>query len=350
MASTMTPLTGSDDSTLFDAFRQGVSVTTLEQQATGLLPRMSAGSNYKRIVGTPETGFRDIESNALFNDSMVTPTAKALAGVAVSSVPITDAGERIIMVPNHEAERRDFGQPKVFKDEEPFEDFQKFNPVIYLQDDNSTLMYPLVLANASMKDPDQFDGVIEPFTLRSRASRLSPELPFFAHDIRASIMSDASECSRLKAIPIVQFIDNEQSSFDYYEDGIENFGAHLMLLDDEDKLVERIGPVYPGYLTQAESVINPFVESSDTEEFRAGLHINEPLSPGLDPLDPGGMKLALEMMSKYEYTRLDGTTGFVSSHSNEDLLSRHHKSSGAGFTFNNNELGTDSLAFGGLLK
>jgi len=269
----------------------------------------------------------------------------------MSSIPITDAGDKVIMVPNHESERRDFGQPKVFKDEEPFEDFQKFNPVLYLTDDNNTLMYPLVLANASMRDPDQFDGVIEPFTIKSRASRLSTELPFFAHDIRASISSDASQCSRLKAVPIVQFVDNEQSAFDYYEDGIENFGQRLMQLESEEK-PHVIGPVYPGYLTQAESTINPFVESSDTEDLRADLHIIDTTYGGTaaELIDPGGMQIALKMMSKYEYSRADGTTGLMTPHSNEDHLPRHHTSSGAGFTFNNNELGTDSLAFGGLLK
>ena len=62
------------------------------------------------------------------------------------------------------------------------------------------------------------------------------------------------------------------------------------------------------------------------------------------------MQHALKMMEKYEYSRADGSTGFIASHSNEDLLPRHHKSSGAGFTYDNNVLGTDSIAFGGLLK
>ena len=42
---------------------------------------------------TVKGGYRDIESNTIFDDNMVTPTAKQLAGIQVSTSPITDAGE-----------------------------------------------------------------------------------------------------------------------------------------------------------------------------------------------------------------------------------------------------------------
>jgi len=353
MASTMTPVSGSAEE--ITAFRQGVSISSMSQLMSGMMPKFSSGARPKRVL----EGAHCVESNTCFDDSLVTPTIRALDPLttlsgsisfvsgsevwvgAMSTVPMTDAGSRLTLVPNHETERRDFGQPKLFRDDEPFEDFRKFDPVHYIQDDNSTLMYPLILANASMKDPDQYDGVIEPLTIRSRASRLSPEQePDFAHDVRALLLSDSGECSRVKANPIVQYIDFEDTKFDWYEDGLENFGAILMT-DDGPK----VGPMHPGYLTLNESVINPFVESTDWEDLRKELNHSSPAGE-----DPGGMNMALHNMAMSELELSSGITVAVRPHSNNDRLPRHHKSSGAGFTYDNNMLGTDSLAFGGLLK
>ena len=168
---------------------------------------------------------------------------------------------------------------------------KKYNPVQFLLDDNATLMYPLILWNASMKDPDQLDGVIEPLTIRSRASRQNPESPFFAHDIRGLLISDSSECSRLNSVPIVQYIDMEDTSFDWYEDGIENFGARLLYPEGE-----KVGPMHPGYLTQNEATINPYVESSDWEEYHNAINTSNITGDE----DPGNMSLALQRMAKSE--------------------------------------------------
>jgi len=95
-------------------------------------------------------------------------------------------------------------------------------PVAYIQDDVGSLIYPVIMSNVSMKDPDQYDGVLEPLEIRSRASRNSPDAYFIAHDIKGILQSDVAEDSRRRSNPITQFIDNDRTYFEPYEDGVEH--------------------------------------------------------------------------------------------------------------------------------
>jgi hypothetical protein len=95
-------------------------------------------------------------------------------------------------------------------------------PVAYIEDDIGTLIYPIIMSNVSMKDPDQYDGVLEPLEIRSRASRNSPDAYFVAHDIKGILQSDVAEDSRRRSNPITQFIDNDRTHFEPYEDGVEH--------------------------------------------------------------------------------------------------------------------------------
>lgn len=98
-------------------------------------------------------------------------------------------------------------------------------PVAYIQDDIGMLSYPIIMSNVSMKDPDQYDGVIEPLEIRSRASRNSPDAYFVAHDVRGELQSDVASDSRKRSNPITQFINNAITVFEPYEDGIEHMEA-----------------------------------------------------------------------------------------------------------------------------
>ena len=65
-------------------------------------------------------------------------------------------------------------------------------PVAYIQDDIGMLSYPEIMSNVSMKDPDQYDGLIEPLEIRSRASRNSPDAYFVAHEVKGQLQSDVA--------------------------------------------------------------------------------------------------------------------------------------------------------------
>ena len=125
------PTSGSDISTI-EHMLQGVSIKTERQRVLGVLPRLGSGRT------------------------------------------------------DHKVERNAFGQPKEFKDDEIFEELDKFDPVRFINGQD-LLIFPVILSNVSLKDPEQLDGAIEPFTIRTRASLTSIDHPFEAHDVRASI-------------------------------------------------------------------------------------------------------------------------------------------------------------------
>ena len=97
----------------------------------------------------------------------------------IGSLPIITSngfdGETALQI--HAVDIRDFGQPKLFVDDEPFEDIATMRintkissgvtsayggPIAFIEDAGQQ-QYPVILGNVSMKYPDQMDGVIEPF-------------------------------------------------------------------------------------------------------------------------------------------------------------------------------------------
>ena len=115
----------------------------------------------------------------------------------------------------------------------------KSGPVAYIEDDIGMLIYPIIMSNVSMKDPDQYDGAIEPLEIRSRASRNSPDGYFVAHDVKGMVMTEMAEDSRKRSNPITQFIENPYmvkdefnpgtmvigNRLDPYEDGVEHMAS-----------------------------------------------------------------------------------------------------------------------------
>jgi len=143
-------------------------------------------------------------------------------------------------------------------------------PVAYIQDDIGTLIYPIIMANVSMKDPDQYDGAIEPLEIRSRASRNSPDGYFVAHEVKGMLMTDSAEDSRKRSNPISQFIEPTYmiedefhpgemvigNRFDPYEDGIEHMASSPATISFTRT------PVFGGVGTNDMTVTGPYIGST----------------------------------------------------------------------------------------
>jgi hypothetical protein len=195
--------------------------------------------------------------------------------------------------------------PKDFKDDTIFEDMANFNPVSFIQDEGSTLIYPQVLWNLSAKDTDSYDGVIEPLTIRARASRNSIDWPYDPHDVRGAV-SNAAEDVRRRGNMIVDYVFPVDRSVEPYLD--ECF--------EQDTL----GLPQPAYLSDPSDLAPPFEDGTDwedaaerlsgdirsallamresTESFfprgstsaRSGQFVNLEDSPGTDSIAYAGMK------------------------------------------------------------
>ena len=215
--------TTATNSSFIDQFRQGVSVLTMAQRYAGMSPKIAAGSSPIMVLD----GKKIVGHDNFFDETMSAPKAAAVLGTSGSTNPLNSAHGIISFVPNHQMVRRDYGQAKLFKDDEPYEDMAKFNPVAFIEDAGGTMIYPYILWNVSMRDPDQMDGVIEPLAIRSRASRNSIDWPFEAHGV-SGLYLDGAEDSRRRSCPIIQQFNLKSTSMEPFEDGgYEFFGQSV---------------------------------------------------------------------------------------------------------------------------
>jgi hypothetical protein len=263
---------------------QGVELKTFGQVYQGMMPKI-----------------RPINSNILTVD-----------GVRIDNVRVYDENlsttvgtGKIEEFPNFEREERSFGMPKDFKSDVTFEDMDRFDPVEYIKDEGSSLIYPQVLWNLSANELDSYDGVIEPLTIRARASRNSINWPDEPHDVRGSV-SNAAEDVRKRCNPIVDFVFPVDRSVEAYLD--ECF--------EQDTL----GLPQPGFFSEPSDLSPPFEDGTDWEDAanlltgdirsaiilsrestekasprgsvsaRSGWFVNLEDSPGTDSITYAGMK------------------------------------------------------------
>ncbi len=209
---------------------QGVEIKTFDQFYQGMSPKIRPINNPIVVL----EGAR-VDNLSLFNEGLISGIDK----------------KKIEQFPNFEIENLSFGMPKEFKDEAIFEDMDKFDPVKFIQDNGSSLIYPQVLWNISAKDIDTYDGVIEPLTIRSRASRNSIEWPYDSHGVRAAL-SNAAEDIRRRGNLLIDYIFPIDNPVESYLD--EQFGHDTLEVNT------------PPYLTMPTTSSRPYVDGTDWED------------------------------------------------------------------------------------
>jgi hypothetical protein len=209
---------------------QGVEIRTFGQVYQGMMPKIRPLNSPVMIV----EGQR-IDNLKLFDENLSTQVGT----------------KKVEQFPNFELEVLSFGMPKDFRDDTILEDMANFNPVSFIRDEGSTLIYPQVLWNLSAKDTDSYDGVIEPLTIRARASRNSIDWPYDPHDVRGAV-SNAAEDVRRRGNMIVDYVFPIDRSVEPYLD--ECF--------EQDTL----GLPQPAYLSDPSDFAPPFEDGSDWED------------------------------------------------------------------------------------
>jgi hypothetical protein len=263
---------------------QGVVLRTFGQVYQGMMPKIRPlNSNILVVDG------QRIDNLQKFDENLTT-----LVGT-----------KKVEEFPNFEREELSFGMPKEFRDDTIFEDMANFNPVTFIQDEGSTLIYPQVLSNLSAKDLDNYDGVIEPLVIRSRASRNSIDSPFEAHDVRGAL-SNAAEDVRRRGNLIVDYVFPIDRSVEPYLD--ELFTQDTLGLpqppflsnpsdlappfedgtDWEDAAELLSGDIRSALLAMRESTESFFPRGSTSA--RSGQIVNLEDSPGTDSIAYAGMK------------------------------------------------------------
>jgi hypothetical protein len=211
-------------------FLQGVEIKTYGQYRSGITPVVRAGDGSIIIVGG-----RRVDNLRTYDENFST---------AVGT-------EKVEEYPKFETEQRSFGVPRDFTSDSAYEDMQRFDPVVFIEDNGSTLIYPQVLLNTTANNVDSYDGAIEPLTIRARASRNSIDWPYESHDVRGAL-SNAAEDVRRRSNRIVDFVFPVDLSVEPYLDEIF----------EQDTL----GLSQPPFLSAPSDNDTPFTEGSDWED------------------------------------------------------------------------------------
>ena len=245
------------------------------------------------------------------NDSKIVINGKILnedESYDESRVAVLTNNKRTL-VPNHEIEQRDIGYLKLYKSDTPFEDFSSSIATSYIemQGDASTgyqlidLIYPYVLDLPGQLDPGAMDGVIEPFAIRSWATRQSIDRPYSARRVRGAI-ADAHE---------------------------DQFGYCVLI---EQKI----------YSLEKERGVRPFLEYGEDNDrpldIKTGYFANEIIKPSFFE----------EKTKERQFANLAGeefAEALRESDSAFDDIGKIYISSAAGYTFIDKQNGTDSIAF-----
>lgn len=263
---------------------QGVEMRTFGQVYQGMMPKI-------RPINSPILAIDDrrIDNVATFDENLSTDVDT----------------QRVEQFPNFEQEKLSFGMPKEFKDDVAFREMDRFDPVIFIQDNGRILMFPRVLGNLSANDTDSYDGVIEPLTIRSRASRNSIDWPYEVHDVRAAL-SNAAEDVRRRGNLIVDYVFPIDRSVEPYLDecfeqdtlglpqpGFFSEPSDLVApfadgTDWEDAVMELSGDIRSALLLNRESIDQFFPRGSISA--RSGQIVNLQDSPGTDSITYAGMK------------------------------------------------------------
>lgn len=248
----------------------------------------------------------NIDPNA-FRSGIDTTTIDAFRqGVEITQQKHFDQGSVKIHAgePGHQLRQTVFGMDYTSLEKKTwFKDNEKFNPrtFIGMQESKSYITdnlftFPIVTDSDSDVDSRNYDGVIEPLTIRGIVEFNSLCVPFEAHDIKGDFMGGNTDTSRGS---------NQILQVDYFNTSTRP----VAYLDRE-------------YFIWEKTKSAPFLDEKNPE------------------FDKNSLEGKWLPDFLYAIQKMSGST--------DTYVSSKQKSSSAGWDYENNIQGTDSITFGGL--
>lgn len=198
-----------------------------------------------------------------------------------------------------------FGYQKNFRNESPYVEIERFDSVRFLQSDGN-YTYPIIIGDNTDVEIHEFNGVIEPLTIRPVISFYSIDVPFESHSMWANLEDGNMNITRSYSRVVT-----------VYERDVKNCIQPWLDMVDMVGLVVKIPST--GYFNQDKNFLLPFNDTKDRIE----------LSKNLD----NDMRNALlDMVGDTESYVPDGYISAPCGWMYDDVTVK----------------GTDSLAFGGL--
>jgi hypothetical protein len=239
--------------------------------------------------------------------------------------------------PDHYIEQREFGQPLNYEGNVPFNDIEgRYTP--YDLDTNmllstDTVQYPIVYEN-NIIEPIRNNGILEPLAIRETVLNNSADSPWQAHKISGELSGANSnpEFGTIFVSNDIKRIEDQQKT------------GNIMINDD----------CYFDASEQAfDKVTNTaFTDVTDDVYLRTLETITFPV-PGFSSDVPQTEVLfddTIDLTTNSLITETETITDTLMALPDSSRSNYLIKSAPSGFTYDNNPEGTDSLAFGGLLR
>lgn len=243
-------LTGSIDTKLIDGFRQGVEITQYSHFYAGNSIRIHAGE------------------------------------------------------PGHVIRKNFYGADRNFLRQNYFQETEYYNALKYINCEQ-TITYPIVTHDSDETENYNFNGAIEPLTIRAVAALYSIDVPFEAHSIKGMLMDGNSDITTASSRIVNTKLKTENHKIQPWLDLIDMMGT-----------AKKVPTMM--YFNDDKTFINPFNDSSNKVQLSSNLP--------LDMLD--------------EALKLVGST--------ENYISENEISATCGWMYDDiTRTGTDSIAFGG---
>ena len=281
---------------IMDTFLQGINVVSLKQLTDYTSFKLRPNSSFITTLRG-----KDVSRTAFDETLSVTTFPSGSAHVVFGGDG--KLSERL----THEREIRDLGQTSVYDslDGEPYVDTSDLNAVAIVTKHPLALVLPSQMVTQT--GDEAMDGVIEPFALRETIDGSSTEAPFYARSVKASLGGITDASNRTYVLVDGWDLDEPIAGAAPFLDSTETFGTIDL----------------PGAFSTTIASIEPYVDY-------------------LNDIDK-------------EYTTNNVSTAISdvmiqSSSFDDDDIRTFDKMAPHGFIFDNDPIGIDSIAYGGLKK
>ena len=116
-------------------------------------------------------------------------------GIELTRIKHFDAGSTAKIhagEPGHVLRKNFYGADRNFLKNNYYSDLDYFDPVEYILS-NEFVTYPIITNDTDETENYNFNGIIEPFTIRAVASLYSIDVPFEAHSVKGMMMDGNSD-------------------------------------------------------------------------------------------------------------------------------------------------------------
>jgi hypothetical protein len=117
-------------------------------------------------------------------------------GVELTRLKHFDAGASVKIhagEPGHVLRKNLYGTDRNFLKQNYYQDLDYFDPIEYIKSDQVLVTYPIITHDSDETENYNFNGVIEPLTIRAVAALFSIDVPFEAHAVKGMMMDGNSD-------------------------------------------------------------------------------------------------------------------------------------------------------------